>query len=191
MKEEPFYIVALGASAGGHQPIWEFFACLLPMPQVAFIIIQHLKIDAVSIADQLLSKYTLIPVTWAMDGQRVVPNHIYILPPGKYMTLQDGRLHLINRDPHKKINQAIDIFLKSLSQQQDSHGIGIILSGAGSDGANGAVSMHQHGGSVFVQDPASAEFTSMPYWAIRKDHVQVIAAPKELAQAVHNVVNTL
>lgn len=159
------------------------------MPQVTFIIIQHLKADAISIADQLLSKHTLIPVTWAVDGQRVMPNHIYILPPGKYMTLQDGRLQVINRDPRKKINQAIDIFLESLGQQQDGHGIGIILSGAGSDGSNGAVSMHQHGGSVFVQDPASATFASMPYWAIQKDHVQVIASPQELAQAVQNLVN--
>lgn len=184
-------MVALGASAGGHQAVWEFFAGLPPMPQAAFIIIQHLKANTVSIADQLLSKYTTMPIAWAANGQLVEPNQIYILPPGKYMTLQAGRLQVTNRGSFNKINQAVDIFFESLSQQQDGHGIGIILSGAGSDGAQGAVHMHQQGGRVLVQDPVSATFSSMPYWTIRKDHVQVIASPQGLAQAVQTIVNNL
>ena len=190
MGKSPFYVVALGASAGGHQALWEFFAHLSPMPNVAFVIIQHLKADALSIADQLLAKYTAIPVAWAYDQQRLQPNHIYLLPPGKYMTLLGGKLQVVDRNPLNKINRAIDIFFQSLADQQDGHGIGIILSGAGSDGTQGAIYMHQQGGRVLVQDPATADFPSMPVTAIVNDHIELIRSPQELARAVHRLVNT-
>lgn len=108
-----------------------------PIANVAFVVIQPLKAEAVSIADKLLTKYTPIPITWAQDGQHLRPNHIYLLPPGKYMTLLEDKLQVVNRDLSNKLNQAIDIFFRSLADQQDGHGIGIILSGAGSNGTQG------------------------------------------------------
>ena len=191
MSKTPFYVVALGASAGGHQALWEFFAYLPPVSNVAFVIIQHLKADAPSIADQLLAKYTSIPIAWAQDQQPVQPDHIYILPPGKYMTLVDNKLQVVNRNPLNKLNRAIDIFFKSLADQQGGYGIGIILSGAGSDGTQGAIYMHQQGGQVMVQDPATADFPGMPITAIVHDHIKLICSPQKLAQAVQQLVSTL
>lgn len=190
MSESPLYIVALGASAGGHQALWEFFANLPHVPDVAFIVIQHLKADVPSTADQLLTRYTNLPIAWAKDQQPIQPNHIYLLPPGKYMTVSGTTLQVIDRDPLSKINRAIDIFFKSLADQYDVHSIGIILSGAGSDGTQGAIHMHQQGGQVLVQDPATAEFSSMPVTAIVKDHIKLIAAPQELAYSIKKLVNT-
>lgn len=190
MSESPLYIVALGASAGGHQALWEFFANLPHVPDVAFIVIQHLKADVPSIADQLLARYTNLPIAWAKDQQPIQPNHIYLLPPGKYMTVSGTILQVIDRDPLSKINRAIDIFFTSLADQYDGYSIGIILSGAGSDGTQGAIHMHQQGGQVLVQDPATAEFSSMPVTAIVKDHIKLIAAPQELAYSIKKLVNT-
>lgn len=190
MSRSPFYVVALGASAGGHQALWEFFANLPPMPNVAFVVIQHLKADALSIADQLLAKYTPIPIAWAHDQQCLQPNHIYLLPPGKYMTLLGETLQVVDRNPSDKINRAIDVFFQSLADQQDGHGIGIILSGAGSDGTQGAIYMHQQGGRVLVQDPTTAAFPSMPTMALLKDHVELSSSPTELGRFVQRLVNT-
>lgn len=190
MSESHLYIVALGASAGGHQALWEFFANLPHVPDVAFIVIQHLKADVPSIADQLLTRYTNLPIAWAKDQQPIQPNHIYLLPPGKYMTVSGTTLQVIDRDPLSKINRAIDIFFTSLADQYDGHSIGIILSGAGSDGTQGAIHMHQQGGQVLVQDPATAAFSSMPVTAIVKDHIKLIAAPQELAYSIKKLVNT-
>lgn len=190
MSESPLYIVALGASAGGHQALWEFFANLPHVPDVAFIVIQHLKADVPSIADQLLARYTNLPIAWAKDQQPIQPYHIYLLPPGKYMTVSGTSLQVVDRDPLSKINRAIDIFFRSLADQYDGHSIGIILSGAGSDGTQGAIHMHQQGGQVLVQDPATAEFSSMPVSAIVKDHIKLIAAPQELAYSIKKLVNT-
>ncbi|RYE15726.1 MAG: chemotaxis protein CheB [Sphingobacteriaceae bacterium] len=183
-------MVALGASAGGHQALWEFFANLPHVPDVAFIVIQHLKADVPSTADQLLTRYTNLPIAWAKDQQPIQPYHIYLLPPGKYMTVSGTTLQVIDRDPLSKINRAIDIFFRSLADQYDGHSIGIILSGAGSDGTQGAIHMHQQGGQVLVQDPATAEFSSMPVSAIVKDHIKLIAAPQELAYSIKKLVNT-
>lgn len=189
MNKSPFYVVAIGASAGGHRALWEFFAHLPPVANVAFVVIQHLKADALSIADQLLAKYTPLPVSWAQDRQALQPGHIYLLPPGKYMTIQEGKLQVVNRNPTKRLNQAIDIFFKSLADQQDGHGIGIILSGAGSDGTRGALYMHQQGGKVLAQDPATAEFKSMPLTVILNDHTQSICSPQALGRRLQELVN--
>lgn len=188
MSEQPFYVIALGASAGGHQALWKFFAHLSPLPNVAFVVIQHLKADALSVADQLLAKYTTLHVGWAQDQQRLQANHVYLLPPGKYMTLAGRKLQITNRSPLNKINRAIDIFFTSLADQQDGHGIGIILSGAGSDGTQGAICMHQRGGKVLVQDPATADFPGMPLSAILNDHIALICSPEELARSVADLV---
>lgn len=190
MSKSPLYIIALGASAGGHQALWEFFANLPHVPDVSFIVIQHLKADVPSIADRLLARYTNLPIAWAKDQQPIQPNHIYLLPPGKYMTVSGTSLQVVDRDPLSKINRAIDIFFKSLADQYDGHSIGIILSGAGSDGTQGAIHMHQQGGQVLVQDPATAAFSSMPVTAIVKDHIKLIAAPQELAYSIKKLVNT-
>lgn len=189
MSKKSLYIVALGASAGGHQALWEFFANLPHIPDVAFVIIQHLKADMHSVADQLLAKYTTLPVAWAKDRGQIQPGHIYMLPPGKYMTVLGANLRVVDRDPLNKINRAIDIFFESLADQYDGPSIGIILSGAGSDGTQGAIRMYQQGGQVLVQDPATTEFSSMPITAIVNDHVQLIAAPQELAHYIKKLVS--
>ena len=184
MSQKPFYIVALGASAGGHQALWDFFSSIPSRPGVAFIVVQHLKRDVVSIADKLLAKYTSLPITWATEQQPVEPNHIYLLPVGKYMTIQDGQLRLVDRDPQVRLNQAIDIFLTSLAKEQDGYSIGIILSGAGSDGVQGAIALYEGGGLMMAQAPTTAQFSSMPHSVIEKDHTQLVLPPKELASAL-------
>lgn len=191
MSNNPFYVIALGASAGGHKAVWEFFANLPPISNTAFVILHHLKADAISVADELLTKYTTIPITWAQDEQCLQPDHIYLLPPGKYMTLQDGKFRLIDRDPLRKINQAIDIFFRSLADQKGEYGIGIILSGSGSDGTKGAIYMHQRGGKVLAQDPNTADFSGMPLTAIIEDHAKLIGSPQDLAWRIEGLLNTL
>ena len=189
MVKKPFYIVALGASAGGHQALWEYFDHLPTHLPVAFVVILHLKADVPSIADELLAKHTALPVQWASDGQALRPHQIYLLPSAKYMTLQAGRFQLTDRNPADKTNRAIDIFLTSLAQDWDGYSMGIILSGAGSDGTLGALELHEKGGMVMAQEPESAIIASMPQWVIQKDHVEWVATPTQLAYILTRLVN--
>ena len=177
-----FYVVGIGASAGGYQAIWEFFSHLPKNPHMAFIILQHFHRHVRSIADQLLTKYTSLPVARAIHNQPIQPNHIYVLPENKMMTLQGYRLQVRERKEEEVVNRAIDIFFQSLGEELKEKAIGIIFSGAGEDGAKGVQAIHQQGGKVLVQEPDSAAYESMPRMAIKGDHPDLILSPSELAQ---------
>lgn len=184
MNSNSFPIVALGASAGGIQALNEFFSHVSPKLNFAFVVITHLKRNSKSALDKIISRNTTMPVNWATDGQAIEPNQVYVLPVNKYMTIEHGKFQLVDRDPLNKINNAIDIFFESLAKAKDGKSIGIILSGAGTDGTTGAIHMYNQGGLVMAQDLASAEIDGMPYWAILKDHVRFILPPGELAKTL-------
>ncbi|MCF2505169.1 chemotaxis protein CheB [Dyadobacter sp. CY107] len=169
MKDSKFFIVAIGFSSGGTDDLHDFFSQIPAQPNAAFIVIPHLGRDYISVHDKMLAKHTELPVTWATDHDRIEPNHIYILPVGKFMTVKRGHLELYDRDPSDKSNWAVNIFLDSMAKNIGDMGVGIILSGAGSDGALGAMHLHQQDGIIMVQDPATAEFTGMPESAIIQD----------------------
>ncbi len=188
-SDEKFYITAIGVSAGGLAPLHQFFAHIPADSGISFIVIPHLNRDYVSMADKLLAQHTSMPVGWAIEGQLVEPNHVYLIPVNKMMTIETGHLYLQDRPVEDKSNWAVDIFFKSLASAHQAYAIGILLSGAGSDGTLGAIAIHNQQGMVMVQDPQTAEFTGMPESAILRDHPSQILSPKRLAQALLRFVS--
>lgn len=188
-KESEFFIVAIGFSSGGTEDLHDFFSCIPALPNVAFVIIQHLGRDYTSIRDKMLAQHTNLPVSWATSHELVRPNHIYMLPVNNFMTIKNGYLEIYQRDPLDRSNWAVDIFFHSMADHVKALGIGIILSGAGSDGTLGAVHMHQQEGMIMVQDPSSAEFKGMPKSIILMDHPTRILSPKKLAAALMEFLN--
>lgn len=191
LDKKKFYIVAVGLSAGGLEPLHQFFSQIPSNSGMAFIVVAHLHREYVSQADQLLAQYTSMPVCWATQGQIVKPNCVYMLPVNKMMTIENGYLQLQDRLVQDKINWAVDIFFKSLANSEKAYAIGIILSGSGSDGTQGAMAIHHQEGQVMVQDPQSAKFSSMVDSVILHDHPTQILPPKRLAQALMNFVADL
>lgn len=189
MKEKGFYVVGIGASAGGYEALGEFFAHLSEQPNAAFVVIMHLLRDMKSIGHQLIAKHTQLQVYRATHLQKVEPNCIYIIPEGVLMTIEEGILQLRPRQEDEIINLAIDYFFESLAKDRKRKAVGIILTGTGSDGARGVQAISQLGGMVLVQDPASARFASMPKMAIQADHPDFILHPARLAEALSIVIN--
>jgi two-component system, chemotaxis family, protein-glutamate methylesterase/glutaminase len=184
MSNSSFYIVGVGASAGGYEPIWEFFSHVPAEPGAAFVIVQHLNREYKSIADKLLARYTPLKIYRAKNNQPVEINSIYLLPENKVVTIQNRHLCLRNRAPDERINYTVDIFFDSLAQDVKEKAIGIVMSGLGSDGANGVKAIHRYGGHVMVQEPKSAMFSSMPKMAINADSPDFILKPAILAKAL-------
>ncbi len=83
----PTHYVALGASAGGLEAIETFFTNMPPESGLGFIVVQHLSPDYKSLMVELLSKKTAMPVLRAEDGILVQPNHVYLIPPKKNLTI--------------------------------------------------------------------------------------------------------
>jgi two-component system CheB/CheR fusion protein len=147
---------------------------------MAFILLSHILRNSKSLLPEILSKSTEMPVTQVKGQEKILPNHIYILPPDKYMEIYHNSLILIDR-PIQANNTAINHFLFSLAQDQAHGSIGIILSGQGEDGAEGLKVLKELGGTTLAQTPSTAGDPPMPTAAIEIDHVDYILSPKEIA----------
>lgn len=176
----PAFYVGIGASAGGLEALEQLFAQLPVDSGSAFVVIQHLSPDYKSMMVELLSKRTTMPVWRAEEGVVVQPNNVYLIPPKKQLTIFHGRLVLSELDYSRGINLPIDVFLRSLAEDQGEKAVAVILSGTGSDGVRGIRSIKECGGMVFVQKPETARFDGMPKAAISTGLVDVVLPVQEL-----------
>ena len=171
MDKKDFYIVGIGASAGSFEVILDFFSRVPENPNAAFVLIRHLPLGYLSNSREIIARHTRLNICNVADQQPVNKGCLYILEGNSWMTIENNQLCLTARGTHEIINHAVDIFFASLAKNSDGHAIGVILSGAGNDGAGGGRQIHQGGGRVLVQEPASAEFKRMPHvpWIKRND----------------------
>jgi two-component system, chemotaxis family, CheB/CheR fusion protein len=193
MKEakKPTYIMGVGASAGGLEAIENLFSAVRPDTGMAFVVIQHLSPDYKSLMVEILSKKTDMAVLRAENGMEVLANHIYLITPGNNLTIFHGKLLLHKKEPSKSINLPIDIFLKSLAEDQADRAGAIILSGTGSDGMRGIRSIKEAGGFVLVQNEESAQFDGMPRSAISTGLADFIAPPEEMAELLLKLTDSV
>lgn len=176
-----FHVVGLGASAGGHQALREFFGNLPHPSEMSFVVVTHLRRDHFSILDRIISKFTRMPVVRITGGEIIKANHVYVMPENVNVQVRRRTLFLRPRGEDHKIHKPIDVFFQSLAEDTREKAVGIIFSGMGNDGFEGAQAIHHHGGMVLVQDPRSTEFKSMPESIIKDDSPDVILPPSELA----------
>lgn len=179
-KKAPLHYVGIGASAGGLEAIETFIRHMSPNSGLAFIVVQHLSPDYKSLMSELLAKHTDMLVHSVEDGQNVEADHVYLIPPKKNLRIFHGRLLLSEPDQGRGLNLPIDIFLRSLAEDQGEKAIGIILSGTGSDGSRGIRAIKESGGMVMVQSESSARFDGMPRSAIATGLADFILAPEDM-----------
>jgi two-component system CheB/CheR fusion protein len=173
-------IVGIGASAGGLEALEQFLRQVPPHPNCAFVLVQHLDPLHRGMLVELLQRTTPLQVAEATDGVRVEPEHLYVIPPGKDMSLLHGTLHLLPQVTNRGRVLPIDFFFRSLAQDQGERAIGVILSGMGSDGTLGLRAIKEAAGATFVQSPESAKFDGMPRSAIDAGLADVVAPVEEL-----------
>ena len=176
----PLYYVGVGASAGGLEALEAFFTAMPADSGMAFIVIQHLSPDYKSMMVELLSKRTAMPVRRAEEGMLVEANSVYLIPPKKNLSIFHGKLLLSESDHSRGINLPIDVFLRSLADDQAEKAIGVILSGTGSDGVRGIRAIKEAGGMITVQSEESARFDGMPRAAIGTGLADFILPPDEM-----------
>ena len=176
-----FPIVGIGASAGGLEALELFLSHVPPASGLAFVIIQHLDPTRSGMLVELLQHVTAMPVVQITDRMTVEPDHVYVIPPNHDLSILHGVLHLLDPAAPRGLRLPIDFFLRSLADDRREHGIGVILSGMGSDGTLGLRAIKEKAGAVFVQTPASAKFDSMPRSAIDAGLADMIAPAEELA----------
>jgi len=185
---DDFFIVGIGASAGGLQPLEVFFGSLPANTVAAFIVVQHLSPEVPSLMPELLQQHTELPV-WAIEeGMLLEPGQVFVLPAGFRVALE-GRMLRLEMRPSEGVPFPIDHLFLSLAHSGRDRLIGILLSGTGSDGTQGLRAISQAGGLALVQAPETAQFSTMIENAIASGVVDQVLPPDELAQTLHAIVN--
>ena len=173
-------IVGVGASAGGLEAIREMFQAFDELTGMAFVVVQHLDPTYDSLMAQLLEKHTKMKVTQAKGGERLEADHVYFIPPGFGLMLNDGILDLTEFENPRGLRRPIDDFFISLAEDQKRLSACVILSGTGSDGSRGLMAIKELGGVCVAQDPETAKYDGMPVAAIETNLVDMILPPNEI-----------
>jgi len=179
-----FPIVGIGASAGGLEALEQFFRHVPANSGMAFVLVQHLDPNHISMLTEILQRTTAMPVTEASDEILVEPNHVYVIPPNRDMTIFHRKLQLSVPNVSRGQRLPIDDFLQSLAEDQRENAIGIILSGNGSDGTQGLRAILGAGGVTLVQEPATAKYDGMPSSAIQAGYATEVLPVDKMPEAL-------
>jgi two-component system CheB/CheR fusion protein len=182
-----FPIVAVGASAGGLEAFTGLLQHLPVDTGMAFVFVQHLAPQHTSMLPSLLTRTTEMPVLEVQHGMPVEPNHVYIIPSNTLMSVALGVLKLEPRPEERGAPRPIDYFLRSLAADRKAAAIGVILSGADSDGALGLQAIRDEGGIAIVQSEGSAKHPEMPRAALAAGVVDLILSPEKMGDALGRI----
>ena len=173
-------ILAIGASAGGLDSLKRFFDATPDAPGAAFLVVQHLDPRHGSILAELLAQHTKLPVKQAADGDALGPDAVWVIAPDTVMTVEGSAIRVRPRPLKTGEPHTFDGLLHSLAECRPQESVGVILSGAGSDGAHGAGALKAAGGSVVAQDPAEAAYDGMPRSAINAGAADLVRPVAEI-----------
>ena len=179
-----FTIVGIGASAGGLEALEQFFSALPANSGMAFVVIQHLDPNRLSMLPDLLQRSTTMPVRQAGNRMRVKPDCVYVIPPNKDLSILNGTLYLLVPGAPHGLRLPIDAFLCSLAGDRHERAVGVVLSGMGADGTLGLQAIRAQGGMTLAQAPNGAKFPAMPQSAINAETVDVVAPADELPKLI-------
>jgi two-component system chemotaxis response regulator CheB len=163
-------VIALICSAGGLEALTEVLAPLPADLPAAVIVLQHQAPNRRGWLAPILARRSRLPVHDAGHGDVLLPGHVFVIPSGVHaLVTPAGTVALIASDGPPPYRPSADLLLAALAVTFGSRIIAVILSGAGNDGATGAVAVHDFGGTVFAADQASSKHFAMPAAAIGRD----------------------
>ena len=185
-----FPIIGIGASAGGLEAFELFFKEVPADSGMAFILVSHLDPGHASMLAEILQRVTSIPVVEANNQMAVEPNHVYVIPPNRELTIFHGTLQLGVPGLLRGQRMPIDTFLRSLAEDAGEKAIAAIFSGSGTDGTLGLRAVLGAGGVSFVQDPATAKYDSMPASAIQNGLATFVFPVEKMYGEITDYVHT-
>ena len=176
-------IVVIAASAGGLEPLVRIIAALPAPCSASVFIVMHIG-RRKSMLPHLLQREGKLPAAFAQDGQAIAPGHIYVAPPDCHMLVERDRIRLDGGPKVRHTRPAADPLFVAAAAAYGKRVIGVVLSGADSDGTDGLRAIKAHGGIALVQHPEEATIPSMPLAAIAADHPDGSLPAHEIAQRV-------
>lgn len=181
-------IIVIGASAGGVGALQRLCASLPYDVPAAIFIAQHLSPSARSVLPELLDRAGPLPASSPADGQPIEHGRIYVAAPDHHMLIRTDRI-LMRRGPHEnRTRPAANALFRSAAVHHGARTIGVVLTGLLDDGTEGLIAIKSAGGVSIVQDPADAEWPSMPRNALSRDHVDHVLGLTEIPPLLARLV---
>ncbi|GEP51263.1 chemotaxis protein CheB [Flavobacterium noncentrifugens] len=183
-----FKVLIIGGSAGSLEVLIRILPQLTAIP-FALVIVLHRKAGDDSMLEELIAAKTTIPVMEVDDKTPLVPGSICIAPSDYHLLFEKD--DILSLDASEKINfsrPSIDVSFESAAEIYGSRLTAILLSGANSDGTNGAIAIKNAGGMVVIQKPESASMSYMPNSAIQNMVPDYILDVDGILDLIHNIV---
>ena len=167
--DKAFKAIVIGASAGGIKAISAIISKLPDDFKLPIIIALHMCEDESDGVGKVFGHKTGISVVDASDKMPIEKNNIYVSPPGYHLAVEPDRTFSLSLEPRINYSRpSIDVLLSSASEAYSDQLVGVILTGANSDGSSGLLNIKQRGGFTIVQDPKDAYQAEMPQSALDK-----------------------
>ena len=179
-----FPVVGVGASAGGLDACRRLVGALPADVSMAFILVQHLDPTHESMMVDLLAGHTSMPVQQVTDGMLLERGHLYVIPPGTYLSVGNGVLRLSRPQARHGARLPFDFLLHSLAEECGPRAVCVILSGTGADGSLGLKAIKEKHGLVIAQDPDEAGYDGMPRNAIMTGGVDLVLPVAKMPDAL-------
>jgi two-component system chemotaxis response regulator CheB len=187
----PSHLIVIGTSAGGMPALTRLVATLPATLPAAVLVVQHLSPE--STGEPLVARlaaHSALPCRLATHGQHLQAGHVYLAPPDRHLLVKDSHL-LVTKGPRENnYRPAADALFRSAAVEYDSHTIGVVLTGMLHDGTAGLDFIKRCGGVAVVQDPADAEFPSMPESALRNVAIDYVVPLDQMGRLLTDLVSS-
>lgn len=177
-------IVVIGASAGGLSALVDLTSGLPATLCACVLVVVHTRAEATSVLPEILSRSSVVPVSFATDGARLEAGRIFVAPPDQHLTVGRGIMRLSHGPKENGFRPAVDPLFRSAARCYGGDVMGVILSGALDDGTYGLKVVKDSGGIAVVQNPEEATHPGMPLSALRFVDVDHVADATDIAKLI-------
>jgi two-component system chemotaxis response regulator CheB len=182
-------IIVIGASAGGLQVLRNLLGQLPADFPASIFVVWHLSRDFPSQLAQILGQATSLPVTQAVDGDAILPGHVYVARPDHHLLVGPEQVQVTRGPTENRFRPSIDVLFRSAALVYGPRVASIVLSGALDDGASGSFAVKERGGITIVQDPVDATYFDMPVHTMKMVQVDHILPVAEMGQLLSRLAS--
>jgi two-component system chemotaxis response regulator CheB len=175
-----FEIVVIGTSFGGLSALQILLPALAKDFAVPIVIVQHRGKDLDNLCE-FLQKHSVLPITEPNDKDQIAPGRVYLAPRDSHLLIERNGFALSTEGPVGYARPSVNVLFESAADVYQEHVVGVILTGANTDGARGLAKIKSYGGMCIVEDPAGAVSRGMPEAAIAATKVDAVLPLSEIA----------
>lgn len=182
------HLVVVGSSAGGIGALSGLVSSLPEDFPAPIVVAQHLDPNRESHLSEILSRRSPLPVKTVTQHDPLEAGVIFVVPANRHVNITDSEIELSEESSPRRSMPSIDLLMESAASVYGENLIAVVLTGTGSDGTDGARAVSQAGGTVVIQDPATAEFGEMPR-SLAPSTVDIVADLEKIGPVLKNLLS--